>query len=506
VNRSGLDLTVSTNKQKLPSTDQKKGGINRQKGQTALGGTELDGPEAIQIFIRTLTGNTICMQARTGMLIKNFRDDIQELLGIPASLLNLVYAGHILLEEFTVKHYGIVKDSTIFLSTRLRGGSFGSSSKGTGSFKDAVKGKGEATNKFTAANNPPGQYIVDQMPENPSVSLDIPEVKCLFTDLQNNAVICRFNGFWPKTDALYQWVHTVWAKNCRIHLCSKGFFIVIFQEGGGREKILNEGPWFWGNTGLFVTPWFPEFDANSMVVTRMPVWVWLHNLPIHFWHYKTLTAIGNTLGRMLKIDAERHIKGIFTFARICVEVDLSKGLPESIILNFNNSQWKQTLDYENTAFSCRGCQQTGHLYNTCKSINKNKPQQKKAKGWQHVDKIFKKSTVEKAAASVTEDESTEVEEDDTTTAEADTENQEENMAESSDAQIHPNEAEAQENQAEMTIGEQSMGGIKRQHHPDTSDSDKDTGSLNAKTQLAIVSTEPTQGEWRKVEKKKGRKT
>lgn len=69
----------------------------------------------------------------------------------------------------------------------------------------------------------------------------------------------------------------------------------------------------------------------------MPVWVRLHNLPLHLWHSKALIAIGNTLGRMLKIDKERHIKGIFTFARICVEVDLSRGLPEGIILNFNNT-------------------------------------------------------------------------------------------------------------------------------------------------------------------------
>lgn len=35
-----------------------------------------------------------------------------------------------------------MSDSTIILNLRLRGGSFGSSSKGIGSFQDAVKGKG----------------------------------------------------------------------------------------------------------------------------------------------------------------------------------------------------------------------------------------------------------------------------------------------------------------------------------------------------------------------------
>jgi len=52
----------------------------------------------------------------------------------------------------------------------------------------------------------------------------------------------------------------------------------------------------------------------------------------------------------------------------------------------------------------------------------------------------------------------------------------------------------------------SMGGIKRHHHSDTLDSDKETGPQNVETQIVIASIEPTQGEWRKVEKKKGRKT
>lgn len=89
------------------------------------------------------------------------------------------------------------------------------------------------------------------------------------------------------------------------------------------------------------------------------------------------------------MDEERAIKGIFTFARICVEVDLSQGLSDHITLIFNNSLWKQLLDYENTTFRCRGCMQTGHLQYACPLARKdpkgNKKQQKKAKGWQHTD-------------------------------------------------------------------------------------------------------------------------
>lgn len=441
------------------------------------------------------------------MSVLELKKVIQDKLGTLVAFQILIFSGTCLQDQLTLQHYKVAKDSTIILNHRLRGGSKGATSKPTGNYRDATKGKESPKGKeSTAANIPPGQYIVDQMPESPSILLDTPEVKCIFSDLQKKAVICRFNGFWPRTDALYQWIHTVWTKNCQIHLCSKGFFIVIFCAEEEKEKILNEGPWFWGSAGLFVTPWFPEFDANTMVVSRMPVWVRLHNLPLHFWHFKTLSAIRNTLGRMLKIDTERHIKGIFTFARICVEVDLSQGLPENIFLNFNDSQWKQPLDYENTAFRCRGCQQTRHLLNACKSLNKNKPQQRKPKGWQNIDDGIKKRAAGKKVPSVTEEEETEAEEDDTTIEEDEIENQKENIAVNKASQSHSNQAETQQNQAEMTSVDQSMGGIKRRHHSDTSDSDKETGPPNTTTQLFIASIEPTQGEWRKVEKKKGRKT
>lgn len=234
VNRSGLDLTILTKKQKKslrkgtdpqPPTNPSKGGIQRMKGHSTPGGTESGGLEAIQIFIKSLSGNTICMQIKTGMLIKNIKDDIQELSGISASHLSLIYAGHTLQEEFSAQHYGIVRDSTIFLSSRLRGGSFGSSSRGTGSFKDAVKGKGVASNKTVPPQDLPGPYIVEKSKQNPVLKIDLPEVKNFHDDLSSLAVICRFNGFWPKTDALRQWIHSTWTPNCDILLCTKGFLL-----------------------------------------------------------------------------------------------------------------------------------------------------------------------------------------------------------------------------------------------------------------------------------------
>lgn len=81
--------------------------------------------------------------------------------------------------------------------------------------------------------------------------------------------MCSFNGFWLRPKYLYQWVYSLLITNCDLYLCFKGFFIIQFDTQQDMEKFLNEGPWFWGRVGLFVTPWFPKFNETTMVVTTM---------------------------------------------------------------------------------------------------------------------------------------------------------------------------------------------------------------------------------------------
>ncbi|KAH9288659.1 hypothetical protein KI387_032776, partial [Taxus chinensis] len=61
-------------------------------------------------------------------------------------------------------------------------------------------------------------------------------------------------------------------------------------------------------------------------------------------------AIGNSLGRFIKVDDEQSKKGLFTYAHICIEVDFSNGLPDKLELIHDGFKWIQILDYDNTTF------------------------------------------------------------------------------------------------------------------------------------------------------------
>lgn len=199
-----------------------------------------------------------------------------------------------------------------------------SNPKGPASFKGAVKRKVEPQNKSDPNTNIPRPYIVEQIDQVQTMGVNVPQVSKWFSILQSQAIICRFNGFWPKAKDLHHWICTSWTSNCEIHLCSRGVFVVQFANLQDVQFALNEGPWFWGSADRFITPWFPRFDANTMVVSKMPLWIRLHNLPLPFWHHQVLEGIENTLGKFVKIDLDKPSKGNFTFVRIC-EVDHSKG-------------------------------------------------------------------------------------------------------------------------------------------------------------------------------------
>jgi hypothetical protein len=132
--------------------------------------------------------------------------------------------------------------------------------------------------------------------------------------------------------------------------------------------------------------WFPDFNPLTMTTMTTPVWVRLPNLPLHFYSSSFLPSLGNALGRFIKIDTDRIVKGFVTFAHICIEIDLSQGIPYRILIDEDEGDpFTQMVYYENTTFRCRSCQQIGHLQATCPLSpipSSTSGALKRANGWQ----------------------------------------------------------------------------------------------------------------------------
>ena len=83
------------------------------------------------------------------------------------------------------------------------------------------------------------------------------------------------------------------------------------------QKDLTGKPWFWGKVGMFITPWFKDFDPSKTVITKLLIWFRLPTVPAHLWHFLIFKGIGNALAHYLSTYTYRGHYDLYTYIRIC---------------------------------------------------------------------------------------------------------------------------------------------------------------------------------------------
>lgn len=192
------------------------------------------------------------------------------------------------------------------------------------------------------------------------------------------AIIYKFMGFWPTKKALQTWIkyHRKPKGSISLHHGSKGFFTMVFTNIEDKDRIFEGGPYFYVAVGLYMQPWVMNFVPERETFASIPIWVRLYSLPLDYWQTESLDSIGNKLGHFIKASEATRRDKYTSFARICVEMDLSGALSDGVILDVFDEEWVQTLDYEHIPFRCCICHEHGNIFiefPISKVDNKSKP-------------------------------------------------------------------------------------------------------------------------------------
>ncbi|KAK0585714.1 hypothetical protein LWI29_032918 [Acer saccharum] len=139
-------------------------------------------------------------------------------------------------------------------------------------------------------------------------------------------------------------------------------FGVLHQMLADLKYVLTEGPWVISNQYLVVQKWRPNFIPGEDAIQKMPVWVRLSKLPMEWIEVELLRNIGGMLGNTIKVDPITESQARGRFARICVEIDITKPLQSSL----NVEDRVVMVEYESLGLLCFKCGKVGHYKDTCR--------------------------------------------------------------------------------------------------------------------------------------------
>nr|POF06076.1 uncharacterized protein CFP56_38217 [Quercus suber] len=156
---------------------------------------------------------------------------------------------------------------------------------------------------------------------------------------------------------------------------SYGFFLVRFYSKEDLERVIKRGPWFIGDHFLSLRPWEPFFKPSTANVSLITVWIRLNELPIELYEIEVLKEIGESIGKVLRIDSHTAMEARGRYARLCVQVDINRPLVNSMLIG----RFEQVVTYEGINKLCFSCGRIGHKVEACPyTIRKEKDLQAQA--------------------------------------------------------------------------------------------------------------------------------
>ncbi|GJT49873.1 putative reverse transcriptase domain-containing protein [Tanacetum coccineum] len=145
------------------------------------------------------------------------------------------------------------------------------------------------------------------------------------------------------------YVKNNWAKYGlkQIMMNAKGFFFFKFDSRAGLDVVLEGGPWMIRNSPIILKKWSINTSLQKEELTRISIWVKLHDVPIQVFEEDGISLIGTYLRKSIMLDS-------YTSSMCIPDLDEPGYTKDTIRVEY---EWKPPR--------CPTCNIFGHTSETC---------------------------------------------------------------------------------------------------------------------------------------------
>jgi hypothetical protein len=120
---------------------------------------------------------------------------------------------------------------------------------------------------------------------------------------------------------------------------------------------------------LRLSQWTKDFNFYSQRQTHASIWICLVELPQEYWLERTLKEIASVVGTPIDLDGPTHNRSFGHYARILVDINLSKRTFGKILVERECFAFKVEVQYEWRPLFCHHCYVIRHNVTNCKLMH-----------------------------------------------------------------------------------------------------------------------------------------
>ncbi|GKD28466.1 zinc knuckle CX2CX4HX4C containing protein, partial [Tanacetum coccineum] len=155
-----------------------------------------------------------------------------------------------------------------------------------------------------------------------------------------------------------------------------GFFFFKFDSRAGLEAVLEGGPWLICKYLIILKKWSMDTRLLKEELTRIPIWVKLHDVPIQVFEEDGISLIATFIGKPVMLDSYTSSMcndswGRSSFARCLIKVNSEADLVDVVTIGIpslsKDNFTKETIrvEYEWRPPRCDTCKNFGHVHDYC---------------------------------------------------------------------------------------------------------------------------------------------